>query len=374
MVQLRRYLHQYPELSFEEKRTHDFIVNQLSQLSCNIETPVGRNGIKATFKGAEDGPTIAFRADFDALPVQELNDVPYRSKHEGCMHACGHDGHTAILLGVAEIVNEHRHLLKGNVVFIFQYGEEIMPGGSQEMIDAGCLQDVDKIYGTHLWSGYPSGTIYSRPGAIMASPDEFSITIQGKGGHGAKPHETIDPIVIMAEFILSAQKIVSRTIDPVKEAVLTFGMVQAGSTDSVIPDTAFCKGTVRTFDTALQKSYPRKMDKLLQGLAVANDITYKMEYIKGYLPVHNHPQAYEVVKQAANDLHLRFNESDLMMIGEDFSHYLKVRPGAFFLTGCGNEDKGITAPHHNPYFDIDETAFKYAASEFLKILEIEQIF
>lgn len=374
MVQLRRYLHQYPELSFEEKRTHDFIVNQLSQLSCNIETPVGRNGIKATFKGAEDGPTIAFRADFDALPVQELNDVPYRSKHEGCMHACGHDGHTAILLGVAEIVNEHRHLLKGNVVFIFQYGEEIMPGGSQEMIDAGCLQDVDKIYGTHLWSGYPSGTIYSRPGAIMASPDEFSITIQGKGGHGAKPHETIDPIVIMAEFILSAQKIVSRTIDPVKEAVLTFGMVQAGSTDSVIPDTAFCKGTVRTFDTALQNHIQEKMDKLLQGLAVANDITYKMEYIKGYLPVHNHPQAYEVVKQAANDLHLRFNESDLMMIGEDFSHYLKVRPGAFFLTGCGNEDKGITAPHHNPYFDIDETAFKYAASEFLKILEIEQVF
>ena len=374
MVQLRRYLHQYPELSFEEKRTHDFIVNQLSQLSCNIEIPVGRNGIKATFKGAEDGPTIAFRADFDALPVQELNDVPYRSKHEGCMHACGHDGHTAILLGVAEIVNEHRHLLKGNVVFIFQYGEEIMPGGSQEMIDAGCLQDVDKIYGTHLWSGYPSGTIYSRPGAIMASPDEFSITIQGKGGHGAKPHETIDPIVIMAEFILSAQKIVSRTIDPVKEAVLTFGMVQAGSTDSVIPDTAFCKGTVRTFDTALQNHIQEKMDKLLQGLAVANDITYKMEYIKGYLPVHNHPQAYEVVKQAANDLHLRFNESDLMMIGEDFSHYLKVRPGAFFLTGCGNEDKAITAPHHNPYFDIDETAFKYAASEFLKILEIEQIF
>lgn len=374
MVQLRRYLHQYPELSFEEKRTHDFIVNQLSQLSCNIETPVGRNGIKATFKGAEDGPTIAFRADFDALPVQELNDVPYRSKHEGCMHACGHDGHTAILLGVAEIVNEHRHLLKGNVVFIFQYGEEIMPGGSQEMIDAGCLQDVDKIYGTHLWSGYPSGTIYSRPGAIMSSPDEFSITIQGKGGHGAKPHETIDPIVIMAEFILSAQKIVSRTIDPVKEAVLTFGMVQAGSTDSVIPDTAFCKGTVRTFDTALQNHIQERMDKLLQGLAVANDITYKMEYIKGYLPVHNHPQAYEVVKQAANDLHLRFNESDLMMIGEDFSHYLKVRPGAFFLTGCGNEDKGITAPHHNPYFDIDETAFKYAASEFLKILEIEQVF
>lgn len=374
MIQLRRYLHQYPELSFEEKQTHDYIVNQLSQLSCDIQTPVGRNGIKATFKGKADGPTIAFRADFDALPVQELNDVPYKSKNDGCMHACGHDGHTAILLGVAEIINEHRHLLKGNVVFIFQYGEEIMPGGSQEMINDGCLQDVDKIYGTHLWSGYPTGTIYSRPGPIMASPDEFSITIQGKGGHGAKPQETIDPIVIMAEFILSAQKIVSRTIDPVKQAVLTFGMVQAGSSDSVIPDSAFCKGTVRTFDTNLQNHIKTKMEKLLQGLAVANDITYDFNYIKGYLPLHNHQQAYEVVKQAANDMHLRFNESDLMMIGEDFSHYLKVRPGAFFLTGCGNQDKNITAPHHNPYFNIDESSFKYAASEFLKILELENVF
>nr|MDK7245176.1 amidohydrolase [Staphylococcus lugdunensis] len=260
-------------------------------------------------------------------------------------HACGHDGHTAILLGVAEIIHEHRHLLKGNVVCIFQYGEEIMPGGSQEMIEDGCLQDVDKIYGTHLWSGYETGTIYSRPGAIMASPDEFSVTIKGRGGHGAKPHETIDPIVIMAEFILSAQKIISRTIDPVKEAVLTFGMIQAGSSDSVIPDSAFCKGTVRTFDTDIQEHVEMRMDKLLQGLALANDITYDLEYIKGYLPVHNHPQAYAQVKQASNDLHLRFNESDLMMIGEDFSHYLKVRPGAFFLTGCGNVDKVITAPH-----------------------------
>ncbi|MEQ6029742.1 M20 family metallopeptidase [Staphylococcus saccharolyticus] len=371
MIQLRRYLHQYPELFFEEKRTHNFIVNQLS---CEIDTPVGRNGIKAIFKCNEDGPTIPFRADFDALPVYEQNDVPYRSKNDGCMHACGHDGHTAILLGVAEIVNEHRHLLKGNVVFIFQYGEEIMPGGSQEMIDDGCLKNVDKIYGTHLWSGYPSGTIYSRPGAMMASPDEFSITIQGKGGHGAKPHETIDPIVITAEFILSAQKIVSRTIDPVKEAVITFGMIQAGSTDSVIPDTAFCKGTVRTFDTKLQSHVQHKMDKLLQGLAIANDITYDMEYIKGYLPVHNHPQSFDVVKRAANELHLRFNDSELMMIGEDFSHYLKVRPGAFFITGCGNKDKGITTPHHNPKFDIDESSFKYAASEFLKILEIEEVF
>lgn len=149
-IQLRRYLHQYPELSFEEFQTHDYIVNQLSQLSCDIETPIGRNGIKATFKGLGTGPTIALRADFDALPVEELNDVPYKSKNPGCMHACGHDGHTAILLTVAEILDEHKHLLEGNVVLIFQYGEEIMPGGSQEMIDAGCLENVDRIYG-HIY-------------------------------------------------------------------------------------------------------------------------------------------------------------------------------------------------------------------------------
>lgn len=373
MVQVRRYLHQYPELSFEEYHTRDFILNQLSQLSCEIRTPVGRNGIVATFKGHGDGPTVALRADFDALPIDELTEVDYKSKNPGVMHACGHDGHTAILLGVAEIIESHLSSLNGDVVLIFQYGEEIMPGGSQEMIDDGCLQDVDKIYGNHLWSGYPTGTIYSRPGALMASPDEFSITIQGKGGHGAKPQETIDPVVIMAEFIMSTQKIVSRTIDPVKQAVISFGMVQAGSADNIIPDSAFCKGTVRTFDTEIQTHVMTKMEKLLKGLAVANDITYNFDYIKGYLPVHNHQDNYEVVKQAANDMNLRFNESDLMMIGEDFSHYLKVRPGAFFLTGCGNPEIDTIHPHHSPSFNIDEKAMKYATSEFLKILELEKV-
>ena len=207
MIQIRRYLHQYPELSFEEYHTRDYILNQLSQLSCEVRSPVGRNGIVATFSAQGDGPTIALRADFDALPINELTEVDYKSKNPGAMHACGHDGHTAILLAVAEIIDAHKSKLNGDVVLIFQYGEEIMPGGSQEMIEDGCLQNVDRIYGNHLWSGYPTGTIYSRPGAMMASPDEFNVTIHGQGGHGAKPHETIDPVVIMAEFIISAQKL-----------------------------------------------------------------------------------------------------------------------------------------------------------------------
>ena len=374
MIQIRRYLHQYPELSFEETHTHDFIVNQLKQWSCDITEPVGRNGIVATFNGTGDGPTIALRADFDALPVEELTTHDFKSKIDGVMHACGHDGHTAILLAVAEIINDNLEHLNGNVVLIFQYGEEMMPGGSQEMIDDGCLKGVDRVYGNHLWSGYPTGTIYSREGAMMASPDEFSIKIQGQGGHGAKPHETIDPVVVLAEFILSAQKIVSRTIDPVKQAVVSFGMIQAGSIDNVIPDAAYCKGTVRTFDTAVQQHVIDKMEKLLAGLAVANDITYSLDYVRGYLPLHNNPKSYNKIKTAANDLNFRFNDSELMMIGEDFSHYLKVRPGAFFLTGCGNPQKNITASHHSPYFDIDESSLKYAASTFLKILELEQVF
>nr|WP_245393576.1 M20 family metallopeptidase [Staphylococcus coagulans] len=371
MIETRRYLHQYPELSFQEKHTHDYIVERLQKLNFQIDAHVGQNGILARILGEEPGPTIALRADFDALPIDDLKDVPYRSKVPGIMHACGHDGHTSILLTVAELLHEHQSELKGTVVLIFQYGEELTPGGAQEMIADNALMGVDKIYGNHLWTGYPTGTIHTRPGPMMAQPDEFHITLFGKGGHGAKPHETIDPIVILAEFILSAQKIVSRTIDPVKQAVLSFGKIEAGNADSVIPDTATCQGTVRTFDSEVQTHIYHKMDKLLQGLALANDITYSYDYIKGYLPVYNHEASAETVKKAANALNFRYHDSDLMMVGEDFSFYLKARPGAFFFTGCGNPQKETDWPHHSPHFDIDESAMKYAVSTFMKILELE---
>ncbi|MBA8772672.1 amidohydrolase [Staphylococcus coagulans] len=371
MIETRRYLHQYPELSFQEKHTHDYIVERLQKLNFQIDAHVGQNGILARILGEEPGPTIALRADFDALPIDDLKDVPYRSKVPGIMHACGHDGHTSILLTVAELLHEHQSELKGTVVLIFQYGEELTPGGAQEMIADNALMGVDKIYGNHLWTGYPTGTIHTRPGPMMAQPDEFHITLFGKGGHGAKPHETIDPIVILAEFILSAQKIVSRTIDPVKQAVLSFGKIEAGNADSVIPDTATCQGTVRTFDSEVQTHIYHKMDKLLQGLALANDITYSFDYIKGYLPVYNHEASAETVKKAANALNFRYHDSDLMMVGEDFSFYLKARPGAFFFTGCGNPQKETDWPHHSPHFDIDESAMKYAVSTFMKILELE---
>lgn len=373
MIETRRYLHQYPEVSFFEKHTHAYILQRLEQLDFDIKAPVGQNGIIAKISGATSGPTIALRADFDALPIEDLKEVPYRSKVPGVMHACGHDGHTAILLTVAELLHEYQSKLKGTVVLIFQYGEEVTPGGAQEMIADNALMGVDKIYGNHLWSGYPTGTIHTRSGPMMAQPDEFNIQIHGKGGHGAKPHETIDPVVILAEFILSTQKIVSRTIDPVKQAVISFGKIQAGEADNVIPDTAICRGTVRTFEPEVQNHIYHKMDKLLQGLALANDITYEFDYTKGYLPVYNHAASAEVVKQAANQLNFRYQDSDLMMVGEDFSFYLKARPGAFFFTGCGNPEKNSEWQHHSPHFDIDESAMKYAVSTFMKILELEHV-
>ncbi|MBI5975073.1 amidohydrolase [Staphylococcus canis] len=373
MIKIRRYLHQYPELSFQEHHTHRYIVQYLERLNFEINDQVGENGIVAKITGAKKGPTIAFRADFDALPIEDLKEVSYKSKIPGIMHACGHDGHTAILLAVAELLHEHQDRLEGNVVLIFQYGEEATPGGAQGMIADNALVGVDRIYGNHLWSGYPTGTIHTRKGPMMAQPDEFNITIHGKGGHGAKPHETIDPIVILAEFIMSTQKIVSRTIDPIKQAVISFGKIEAGEADSIIPDTAFCRGTVRTFEPEVQAHIQSKMDKLLQGLALANDITYDFEYIKGYLPVYNHDIPVEHIKNAANALNFRFNDADLMMVGEDFSFYLKARPGAFFITGSGNHEKNSDWPHHSPYFDIDESAMKYAVSTFMKILEFENV-
>ncbi|QLK85350.1 amidohydrolase [Staphylococcus sp. 17KM0847] len=373
MIATRRHLHQYPERSFKEIQTHAYILQRLQQLDFTIQDKVGENGIVASIHGKADGPTIALRADFDALPIEDLKEVPYRSKIPGVMHACGHDGHTAILLTVAELLHEHRTHLKGNVVLIFQYGEEEMPGGAQGMIADNALVGVDKVYGNHLWSGYPTGTIHTRPGPMMAQPDEFNITLYGKGGHGAKPHETIDPIVIMAEFILSVQKIVARTINPVNQAVISFGKVEAGEADNVIPDTAYCRGTVRTFNPEVQQHIYNKMDKLLQGLALANDITYDLNYIKGYLPVYNHDASAHIVKSAANTLNFRYHDAELMMIGEDFSYYLQARPGAFFLTGCGNKEKQSDWPHHSPHFDIDESAMKYTVSTFMKILELENV-
>ncbi|GGB11575.1 amidohydrolase [Macrococcus hajekii] len=370
LVEQRRYLHMHPELSFKETQTYQYILEHLR--SCphlNIYEHVGGSGIVAKIKGFSD-KTVAFRADFDALPIQDQKEVPYKSTVPGVMHACGHDGHTSTLLALTSILSEQSSSLNGNVIIIFQFAEELAPGGAKPMVEDGVLDHVDVIYGNHLWSSFNSHEIHSRPDALMASPDMFHITLIGKGGHGAKPHTSIDAIVAMAQFINQIQTIVSRTINPVDAAVITVGKVEAGDAFNIISHTARCSGTVRTFDPAVKATIKTALEQELQGLAKAKGIHYEFNYTDGYPAVVNHEREYRIVKRAAEKLGLKFIETEPLMVGEDFSYYLQERPGAFFMTGAGHP---AAAPHHHPMFDIDEDAMATTLKMFLTILEEEGI-
>src|SRR5699024_6154782 len=246
MVDIRRHLHKNPELSFEEKNTAKYIANFHKELGHDIRENVGGNGVVATLHGGKTGPTVALRADFDALPIQEENDVPYKSQVDGVMHACGHDGHTASLLGLARVLNNMKESIQGTVVFLHQHAEEIPPGGAKSMIEDGCLDGVDVVFGTHLQSQVPYGKVQYRSGAIQAAPDKFAIKIQGKGGHGAMPHETKDSIVVAGQLIGNLQQIVSRRINPLDSAVVSISSIEAVNSYNVIADSVEMSGTVRT--------------------------------------------------------------------------------------------------------------------------------
>lgn len=373
LVERRRYLHMHPELSFQEHQTYQYILQHLNSFPhVDVREHVGGQGIVATITNGE-GPVIALRADFDALPIQDEKDVPYKSTVPNVMHACGHDGHTSTLLSVAEILSSHYDEITGTVKLLFQFAEELAPGGAEPMTHDGALEGVDAIYGNHFWSQYDTNTIYSREGAIMASPDFFNVTIYGKGGHGAKPHTSIDSIVVMAEFINNIQTIVSRAIDPVESAVVTVGKVEAGQAFNIISNQAFCTGTVRTFKPEIQGAVEQALENELKGLSISKGITYDFEFMKGYPAVTNHTREYNIIKQAAARAGLVYEDTPPMMIGEDFSYYLLHKPGAFFLTGSGNADKNSTAPHHHPLFDLDEDALPSALLMFLSILQEEGV-
>lgn len=373
LIKIRRYLHMHPELSFQETNTYAYILEQLQQLRYfNIRERVGEKGLVATINNGH-GPSIAFRADFDALPIQDQKDVDYKSQTDSVMHACGHDGHTSILLGVARILNAHVDSINGTVVLLFQFGEELAPGGAEPMTNDGALDGVDRVYGNHLWSPFEHGAVHSKCDALLASPDLFNITIQGKGGHGAHPDTAIDAIVAMATFITNIQTIVSRTVSPTSEAVLTIGKVVAGDAFNVISDQAFCTGTVRTFDPEVKALIRTTMENELKGLSIAKGITYTLDYVNGYPAVINDNSCVDVIKRATKRAGLPYKEMVQVMIGEDFSYYLQHKPGAFFFTAAGNQSKNITAPHHHPLFDIDESSMNDALNVFLNILVEEGV-
>ncbi|WP_085506898.1 M20 metallopeptidase family protein [Thalassobacillus devorans] len=366
MIEIRRYLHQYPEVSFQEEKTAKYIADTYEKLGIPYEANIGGNGVIARLKGGRPGKTIALRADFDALPIQEENDVPYKSKNEGAMHACGHDGHTAVLLTLAKVLINYQDKIPGTVVFLHQHAEEYAPGGAKPILESGAIDDVDAVFGTHLWATTPLGTIETTKGAFMAGADRFEITIKGKGGHGAQPHLTKDALVIGSQLVTSLQQIVSRRLDPLKTAVVTVAQFESGTAFNVIADSAKLTGTVRTFDSEVQETIIKEMERITQSACIPYEADYDFDYYKGYPPVINHAaEAALILDEAPEaDASLTTREIEPSMAGEDFAYYLLEKPGAFYFTGAKIE--GHEYPHHHPKFDINERALPHAAKTLLQ--------
>lgn len=361
MVEIRRYLHQYPEVSFEEYKTAEYIADFYKSLNIPYKKNVGGNGVIATLKGKKPGKTVALRADFDALPIQDEKDVSYKSKNPGAMHACGHDGHTATLLVLAKVMQQYQDELPGTIVFLHQHAEEIPPGGAKDIVQSGKLDHVDAVFGNHLWTLTPFGHVETRKGAFMAGTDRFEITIKGRGGHGAYPHVTKDAIVIGSEVVSQLQNIISRKIDPLKTAVITVGIFEAGTSFNVIAEEAKLIGTVRYLDSDVQQVVREEMERVVKGICEANGADYELDYFVGYPPLVNHEAETEVVFEAASKVKeiKEAVEVNPQMGGEDFAYYVQEKPGAFFFTGAQKETDNY--PHHHPKFDFDERAMPIAA-------------
>lgn len=363
IVSIRRHLHENPELSFEEVETPKFIAEFHRKLGHEVREQVGGRGVVATLKGKHPGKTVALRADFDALPIQDEKDVDYKSKRPGVMHACGHDGHTASLLGLAKALNHIKDDLAGTIVFIHQHAEELAPGGALPMIEDGCLEGVDYIFGTHLWATEPTGKIQYKSGPIMAASDRFEITIQGQGGHGAKPEETKDSIVVGAQLVTALQQIVSRRISPMDSAVVSIGSFEAKNAFNIIADTAKITGTTRSFSENVQNTIEEEMKRIIDGICLSAGVQSNFLYKRGYPALVNHEEEALEVARLANTIP-GVNEIEEMvpqMGGEDFAYYLQHVKGAFFFTGAKHPSIEKAYPHHHPKFDIDENALLISA-------------
>lgn len=355
IVNWRRHLHCYPELSFQEHQTAQFVFDTL-QLFPNLEVvrPTA-SSVMAILKGRGKGRTVALRADMDALPLQEENNVSYASKINGVMHACGHDAHTAILLGAADILTKHADSLEGEIRFLFQHAEEQYPGGAEEMVQAGVMDGVDAVLGLHMMSGLPTGKIGIAYGPMMAAPDVFDIIIVGKGGHAAHPQTCIDPIAIGAQLVTNLQHIISRGTDAFDQRVLSVTQFHAGTADNIIPERAHIMGTVRSFKEDLRRDAEMRIRQITKGIADAHGANFTYSYRYGYRPVINDPDITSLIEHCAVEL---FGEEGVVSIdpsmgGEDFSAYLQRAKGCFFKLGSGSSP-GTSYPHHHPRFDIDE--------------------
>ena len=359
MIRLRRDFHQHPELGFQEKRTARIIAEYLHRLGMEVFEGIGTTGVVGVLTGNSPGKTVMLRADMDALPIQELNDVEYRSVNEGVMHACGHDGHMAILLGTAAVLSSMRDKLTGRIKFVFQPAEETL-GGASFMIADGVLDNpkVDAAFGLHLISMLPLGYIGWKSGPIMASMDPFTITMKGKGGHSSIPEGGIDAIHMSASVITALQGLVTKEISPMSPVVIHVGTIKGGDASNVIAETVVMEGTVRTLDTLVQQTIPQRMERIISGIAKGMGGSYELDYQKGYPATVNDAAMTQLVHDIAvqvvgKDFTL---EVPSAMISEDMSFYLEKVPGSYFYVGAGNVEKGLSQPHHNARFDFDEQA------------------
>ncbi len=364
-IEDRRYLHQYPELSGQEFETSKFIRNRLMELNIDILS-FGPPSVVGLVKGSKGSKTIALRADIDALPIVEEGEKTYISKKPGIAHMCGHDGHTAILLAVAEWLS--RNEVEPNVVLIFQSAEEITPSGADLLIKQGILEGIDAIFGIHLWQGLEKGKIGLTHGPMMASIDDFEIDIKGYGGHGSMPHETIDPIYIASSLIQAFQSIISRSINPIEAGVITVGNVQAGTTYNIIPDSARLIGTIRALTPETVNIIQTKMVNLTEGICQAFGAEGKVRFIIGTPPLINDPNESKFVENIVCKEfgHEVFELVNPVMGGEDFSYYLQKKPGTFIFVGMGGEKSQY--PHHHPKFDLDEDVFPDAIKLFIELV------
>jgi amidohydrolase len=370
IISKRRYFHENPELSFQESSTVAYLKKELESMGLNV-TEVPKGGIFADLVGGRPGNSVAVRADIDALPVTEENDLPYVSRNRGVMHACGHDAHMAMLLGVVRMAVARKNELSGKIRFMFQRAEERPPGGAVSLISGGVLNGMDFVIGQHVMSTIPAGKVALFPREAMANADEFTIRIHGKGGHGSAPHETVDALMISALYIAEAQTIVSRMIDPQEAGVVTFGTINSGYRYNIIAAHSEMTGTVRTFSEGVRKIIRESLEKLLSRICEAYGATYEFHYEEGYPAVINSPQVTDIIGKAAEEI---LGKSALLypkpsMGGEDFAYYLQKIPGAFYFLGVGNQEKGITSPQHSPTYNVDEDALLNGASLLLRAVE-----
>jgi len=370
IISTRRDIHQHPELAFDEHRTSKLVANRLESMGIDVQIGIGKTGVVGTLRSKGNGKTIALRADMDALPMQETSDVPYKSINDGIMHACGHDGHTAMLLGTAEALSKKAEKLNGTVKFFFQPAEEGQ-GGAKYMIEDGALDGVDEVYGIHLWNYQKYGTIGVKKGPIMAAADIFEITIHGKGGHGAAPQGTKDAVLIAAHLIQTLQTIVSRNTNPIESTVVTVGQINGGYNFNIIADTVSLKGTTRAYTEENRQLIKERMTEIIAGTEKTFDAKIDFDYEDGYPPTINDPAAAENLLNSAREIvGDGAGQPYLSMGAEDFSYFLQKVPGCYFLIGSAPEGREpLSVPHHCSHFDIDERALLIGSSVYLQLID-----